>query len=78
VWWTRACRPPSRDALLALLLAVASRCRVLVLAEAFDDEDGARLLRMGVKGLIRYATAADELPRGLTTVTEGGCRYPGT
>jgi DNA-binding NarL/FixJ family response regulator len=70
--------PPSRDALIAALLAEDSRCRIVVLAEAFGDEDGAALLRMGVKGLVRYESAADQLPRALGAVAEGGYWAPRT
>lgn len=74
-----ACVPrPSRDALIGALVGDAPHCRVVVLAEAFDDGDGVRLLRMGVKGLIRYADAADQLPRALRAVAEGGCWAPRT
>jgi len=70
--------PPSRDALLAELLADGPSCRVLVLAESFDALDGARLLRMGVRGLIGYASAATELPRALMAIAEGGYWAPRT
>ena len=65
---------PSRDALLDALLA--SPCRVIVLADVFDDEDGLRLLRMGVKGLISYGSAPQQLPRAVAAVADGGYWAP--
>jgi DNA-binding NarL/FixJ family response regulator len=67
--------PPSRDALLAELLADPAG-RVVALADAFEEHDPLRLLRIGVKGLIRYASLADELPRALVAVAQGAYWAP--
>jgi len=68
--------PPSRDALLGTLLAHAPACRVVVVAEAFDEDDSILLLKLGVRGLIRYTTLTDQLPRALAAVTRGGYWAP--
>jgi len=68
--------PPSRDALLRALLAEAPACHVVVVAEAFDESDGIRLLRLGVKGLVCYASVADQLPRAVAALARGGYWAP--
>jgi DNA-binding NarL/FixJ family response regulator len=68
--------PPSRDALLGTLLAHAPACRVVVVAETFDEDDSILLLKLGVRGLIRYTSLADQLPRALAAVTRGGYWAP--
>jgi len=68
--------PPSRDALLGDLLADAPACRVVVVAETFEQEDSVLLLRLGVRGLVRYASIADQLPGALAAVARGGYWAP--
>jgi len=68
--------PPSRDALLGALLADAPACPVVVVAEAFEEDDSVRLLQLGVRGLVRYASATDQLPRALAAVARRGYWAP--
>jgi len=47
-----------------------------VVAEEFDEGDSFALLRLGVKGLLRYVDAEAHLMRALETVIAGGFWVP--
>jgi DNA-binding NarL/FixJ family response regulator len=50
--------------------------RLVVLAERFTDSSGFLLLRLGVKGLIPYGEAREQLPQALEEVARGGFWVP--
>lgn len=62
-----------------LALGVLSRnptARVLVVAEKFDQSVAFPLLRLGVKGLLTFAEAAEQLARAVLEVVGGGFWVP--
>src|SRR5918992_2528759 len=54
---------PAIDALIAAILSETPEARIVVLAEDFGDDEGCALLGLGVKGLVRYSDAPDQLLR---------------
>lgn len=67
---------PSLEALLAGILERFPTARVVVVAEDFTEAHCFALLRLGVKGLISYAQAPQQLPRALPLVAAGGYWVP--
>jgi len=67
---------PSLEALLAGILERFTSARVLVVAEEFSENHTFALLRLGVKGLISYEDAQEQLPRALPLVAAGGYWVP--
>ena len=63
---------PATDSLVAGLLDRFPAARLLVVAERFTDANAFPLLRLGVKGLVRYAEVRPQLPRALRAVATGG------
>lgn len=52
------------------------RSRVLIVAESFSEVHAFALLRLGVKGLVRYGVLDKTLPQALDTVSRGGLWAP--
>jgi DNA-binding NarL/FixJ family response regulator len=50
--------------------------RVLVIGEKFEDENVFSLLRMGVKGLVTFGQAPEQLPRAVRALVSGGFWVP--
>ena len=71
--------PPHRhvaDGLVSRILDQAPHARILVVGEKFDDATAFALLRSGVKGLVRYGEARENLGRALNTLSAGGYWVP--
>ena len=68
--------PQATETLVAAVLGRYSTARLLVVAEEFRESSAFPLLRLGTKGLIRYAEVASILPRALREVAEGGFWVP--
>jgi two-component system, NarL family, nitrate/nitrite response regulator NarL len=69
----------SEPAVAALLANISERypgSRMIVVAEKFGRSDSHHLLRLGVKGLLTYTEAREQLPRALPQVAEGGFWVP--
>jgi DNA-binding NarL/FixJ family response regulator len=58
------------------VLGRSSKSKLVVLAETFDENTAFPLLGMGVKGLLAYSEATEQLPRALDAVTAGGYWVP--
>lgn len=67
---------PATAALLANILESTPNARLMVVAEKFGANDSHNLLRLGVKGLLTYAEAREQLPRALPLVAGGGFWVP--
>ncbi len=70
---------PRRLVTEALVAAVTERSRgvrVLVIAEKFREANAFPLLRLGVKGLLKYSEMPSQLPRALAVVAAGGFWVP--
>jgi two-component system, NarL family, nitrate/nitrite response regulator NarL len=67
---------PATAALIANILENAPNARLLVVAEKFGPNDSHNLLRLGVKGMLTYAEAREQLPRALPMVASGGFWVP--
>lgn len=52
------------------------KSRIIVVADDFPDEDAFGMLRLGVKGLVRYGELEDTLPQAIDTVARGGLWAP--
>ncbi len=63
---------PATDVLVAGLLERFPAARLLIVAERFNDATAFPLLRLGAKGLLRYADARPQLPLALRAVAAGG------
>jgi DNA-binding NarL/FixJ family response regulator len=72
--------PPHRhtaEVLISRILQLAPRARILVVGEKFDDPTAFALLRSGVKGLVRYDQARENLGRALkNTISADGYWVP--
>lgn len=66
----------STQALVSRILEVHSAARLLVVAEKLNEASSFPLLRQGVKGLLDYAQAREQLPRALEAVAKGGYWVP--
>jgi DNA-binding NarL/FixJ family response regulator len=67
---------PATEAVLVGILERFPAARLLVAAETLDEASSFPLLRLGVKGLIRYAETRELLPRALDAVARGGFWAP--
>jgi two-component system, NarL family, nitrate/nitrite response regulator NarL len=67
---------PATGALLANILERYPEARLIVVGEKHDDANCYSLLRLGVKGLLTYAEARDQLIRALPLVCNGGFWVP--
>lgn len=63
-------------ALISNILEANPPARLIVVGEKFNEANSYSLLRMGVKGLLTYAEAREQLPRTLPLVAEGGFWVP--
>jgi DNA-binding NarL/FixJ family response regulator len=71
----------ARQATGALLGNLLDRCpaaRLIVVGDKLKEEDNYTLLRQGVKGILNYDEARDQLPRALPLVANGGFWVPRT
>jgi len=71
----------ARQATGALLGNVLDRfptARLLVVGDKLKEEDSYTLLRQGVKGILNYEEAREQLPRALPLVANGGFWVPRT
>jgi two-component system, NarL family, response regulator DevR len=69
----------ARQATGALLGNLLDRCpsaRLIVVGDKLKEEDNYTLLRQGVKGILNYEEARDQLPRALPLVANGGFWVP--
>ncbi len=67
---------PSLEALLGGILNRFPTARVIVVADEFVEGNSFSLLRLGVKGLVTYAEAHEQLQRALPLVAGGGFWVP--
>src|SRR5260370_40034386 len=67
---------PARGALLANLLERNPESCLIVVGEQHNDANSFSLLRLGVKGLLTYVEARDQLIRALPLVASGGFWVP--
>jgi DNA-binding NarL/FixJ family response regulator len=63
-------------ALLGNILDRYPAARLLVVGEKIGDEESYGLLRQGVKGILNYEEAREQLPRALPLVANGGFWVP--
>jgi DNA-binding NarL/FixJ family response regulator len=63
-------------ALLGNILERHEAARVIIVGEKLKEADSYALLRQGVKGILTYAEARDQLPRALPLVAAGGFWVP--
>ena len=63
---------PATGALLTNILERYPEARLIVVGERHDDSNSFSLLRLGVKGLLTYVEARDQLIRALPLVSNGG------
>jgi DNA-binding NarL/FixJ family response regulator len=63
-------------ALLGNILDRHSDARLLVVGEKLEEADNYALLRHGVKGILTYTEAREQLPRALPQVASGGMWVP--
>src|SRR5215470_6408042 len=67
---------PATGALLTNILERYPESRLLVVGEQHNEPSSFSLLRLGVKGLLTYAEARDQLMRALPLVANGGFWVP--
>src|ERR1700694_5512047 len=67
---------PATGALLANLLERFPEARLIVVGEQHTDSTSFSLLRLGVKGLLTYVEAREQLVRALPLVANGGFWVP--
>jgi DNA-binding NarL/FixJ family response regulator len=65
-------------ALLGNILDRNTGARLLVVGDKLKENDSYALLRQGVKGILNYAEAREQLPRALPLVAAGGFWVPRT
>lgn len=63
---------PAAGALVSAILDRYPAARLLVVGERFNEPTAFPLLRLGSKGLLRYAEVRTRLPRAVKTVATGG------
>jgi DNA-binding NarL/FixJ family response regulator len=68
----------STGALVTNILDNHENARLLVVADKLSEADSHAMLRMGVKGLLSYEEAREQLPRALPLVASGGFWVPRT
>jgi len=66
----------STGALLSNILDRNEGARLLVVGDKLKETDSYSLLRQGVKGILTYSEARDQLPRALPQVANGGIWVP--
>ena len=64
------------EALVGGLRGANSDAPIILVAEGFNEETAFPYLRLGVRGLVRYSDARDQLPRALAAVRGGGYWVP--
>jgi DNA-binding NarL/FixJ family response regulator len=64
------------ETIVSRILHLAPHGRIVVVGEKFDDATAFALLRSGVRGLIRYNEARENLGRALDTLKAGGYWVP--
>jgi len=69
---------PAVESLLAAIQKHYPESHLLVVVEKFDENSAFAFLALGVKGLVRYAEARDQLTRALEAVASGGFWVPRT
>jgi DNA-binding NarL/FixJ family response regulator len=67
---------PATGALLANILERSPEARLIVVGEQHNDANSFSLLRLGVKGLLTYTEARDQLIRAMPLVANGGFWVP--
>lgn len=67
---------PATESLVAAIQRRYPESHLLVVVEKFDGHNAFALLALGVKGLLRYADAHDQLLRALQAVAAGGFWVP--
>jgi DNA-binding NarL/FixJ family response regulator len=67
---------PATGALLANIMERFPESRLIVVGEQHNDANSYSLLRLGVKGLLTYVEARDQLVRALPLVASGGFWVP--
>jgi DNA-binding NarL/FixJ family response regulator len=67
---------PATGALLTNLLERCPESRLMVVGEQHNDANSFSMLRLGVKGLLTYVEARDQLIRALPLVAAGGFWVP--
>ena len=67
---------PTTEALVVGVLGRQPGARVVVVAEKFDQSAAFPLLRLGAKGLLTFAEAAEQLQRAVEEVAGGGFWVP--
>jgi DNA-binding NarL/FixJ family response regulator len=63
-------------ALLGNILEKNENARLIVVGDQLKEADSHALLRQGVKGILTYGEAKDQLPRALPLVASGGFWVP--
>ena len=66
----------STGALLSNILDRNEGARLLVVGDKLKETDSYSLLRQGVKGILTYSEAREQLPRALPQVANGGIWVP--
>ena len=64
--------PQATGALLGNILDKHEGARLIVVGEQFQENESHSLLRQGVKGILNYGEAREQLPRALPLVANGG------
>lgn len=67
---------PATGALISNILEKYPAARLIVVADKHTDASSFSMLRMGVKGLLSYVEAREQLPRALPLVAAGGFWVP--
>jgi DNA-binding NarL/FixJ family response regulator len=67
---------PATGALLTNLVERCPESRLMVVGEQHNDANSFAMLRLGVKGLLTYVEARDQLVRALPLVAAGGFWVP--
>lgn len=67
---------PATEALVANILSRNRRARVMVTGEGFTEANSFPLLRLGVKGLVRYSETNELLAQSVRIVAGGGFWVP--
>jgi len=67
---------PTAAAAVSTIQSRFPKARILAVAERFREADAFALLRLGVKGFVRYEELREKLPDALETVAEGGFWAP--
>jgi DNA-binding NarL/FixJ family response regulator len=67
---------PATEALVATILTRTPHPRVLVVGDRFTEANSFPLLRLGVKGLVPYGQARQQLPEAVRATAAGGFWVP--